>query len=193
MPILGTGGAATWQDAQGIIVDPFLDTESSTGTARFVGTVGHLIEADRRGFAGRVRAAVAEVRPTFTPWDQPGVALERRDQEKNPADLVAVATIGANLQGLGDFTVVLAGDSQGRTGYVRELDAMIAAQSAERDPEKRRKIAWEIDRKLQEDMARPILFHYAAATCWAPQVHGIVPMVNSIYNSPRMDDVWLDR
>jgi hypothetical protein len=30
-------------------------------------------------------------------------------------------------QGLGDFTVVLAGDPQGRTGYLRELDAMIAA------------------------------------------------------------------
>lgn len=51
--------------------------------------LGHLIEADQRGFAGRIRAVVAEDRPAFTPWDQPGVARERRDQEKDPADLVA--------------------------------------------------------------------------------------------------------
>lgn len=52
--------------------------------------LGHLIEADQRGFAGRVRQVIAEDRPTFTPWDQPAVARERRDQEKHPADLVAV-------------------------------------------------------------------------------------------------------
>lgn len=75
----------------------------------------------------------------------------------------------------------------------KELEPLFDQQSRETNLESRKKLVWEIDRKLQEDMARPILYHYAAATCWAPYVHGVVPMVNSIYNSPRMDDVWLDR
>jgi peptide/nickel transport system substrate-binding protein len=52
---------------------------------------------------------------------------------------------------------------------------------------------WDIDRKLQQDMARPILYHYSAATCWAPAVKGYTPMVNSVYNNPRFESVWLDR
>jgi peptide/nickel transport system substrate-binding protein len=52
---------------------------------------------------------------------------------------------------------------------------------------------WEIDKKLQEDAARPIIFHELAATCMQPQVKGLTIMVNSIYNGWRMEDVWLDR
>lgn len=51
--------------------------------------LGHLIEADRRGFVGRMRLALQEDRPTFEPWDQPAVAAARRDQERDPEDLVA--------------------------------------------------------------------------------------------------------
>ncbi len=51
--------------------------------------LGHLIEADRRGFVGRVRLALQEDRPTFEPWDQPAVAAARRDHEREPEDLVA--------------------------------------------------------------------------------------------------------
>ena len=61
------------------------------------------------------------------------------------------------------------------------------------DQEKRKKLVWEIDRKLQEDAARPIIFHDRAATCWQPEVKGQTMMVNSIYNGWRMEDVWLDR
>lgn len=50
--------------------------------------LGHLIEADRRGFAGRIRTVLAEDRPTFVKWDQPGVARERRDNERDPSDLI---------------------------------------------------------------------------------------------------------
>jgi hypothetical protein len=50
--------------------------------------LGHLIEADRRGFAGRIRTVLAEDRPTFVKWDQPGVAQERRDNERDPNELV---------------------------------------------------------------------------------------------------------
>ena len=50
--------------------------------------LGHLIEADRRGFGGRIRAVLAEDRPTFVSWDQPGVAAARRDAERNPVELI---------------------------------------------------------------------------------------------------------
>ena len=31
------------------------------------------------------------------------------------------------------------------------------------------------------------------AACWHPDVKGYTPMINSIYNGLRMEDVWLDR
>ena len=52
---------------------------------------------------------------------------------------------------------------------------------------------WEIERKLAEDGARPIIFTTARATCWQPEVKGLTMMVNSIYNGWRMEDVWLDK
>ncbi len=80
------------------------------------------------------------------------------------------------------------------TGYCnRQLEELFLEQSAEADPDKRRRLVWEIDRKLQEDAARPILFHTRGATCWQPAVKGLMTMVNSIYNGWRMEDVWLDR
>lgn len=42
--------------------------------------VGHLVEAERRGFAGRIRDIIAG-RPLLA-WDQAGVARERRDCER---------------------------------------------------------------------------------------------------------------
>jgi peptide/nickel transport system substrate-binding protein len=74
-----------------------------------------------------------------------------------------------------------------------ELDKKFDEQSAMSDQEKRRRLVWEIDKKLQEDAARPIIFHELAATCMQPQVKGLTVMVNSIYNAWRMEDVWLDK
>ena len=51
--------------------------------------IGHLIEAEERGFAGRVRTLLAEADPLFRSWDQNAVARERRDCEKDPASLLA--------------------------------------------------------------------------------------------------------
>jgi peptide/nickel transport system substrate-binding protein len=80
------------------------------------------------------------------------------------------------------------------TGYCnRELEKLYLQQSAETDADKRRRLVWEIDRKLQEDVARPILFHTRGATCWQPSVKGLTTMVNSIYNGWRFEDTWLDR
>jgi peptide/nickel transport system substrate-binding protein len=74
----------------------------------------------------------------------------------------------------------------------KDIDAMIAAQSAERDPEKRRKIAWEIDKKLTNEAVRPMLYYMYGVTCWQPGLKGIKIQVNSIYNNWRLDDVWLE-
>ena len=75
----------------------------------------------------------------------------------------------------------------------KDVDALIAAQSAERDPEKRRKIAWEIDKKLTNEAVRPMLYYMYGATCWQPGLKGVTIQVNSIYNNWRFEDVWLER
>jgi peptide/nickel transport system substrate-binding protein len=63
----------------------------------------------------------------------------------------------------------------------------------ESDQQKRRQIVWEIEKKMAEDVARPILYHSASGTCWHPYVTGYTMFVNAIYNGLRMEDVWLDR
>jgi peptide/nickel transport system substrate-binding protein len=75
----------------------------------------------------------------------------------------------------------------------KEVDALIDKQSQEIDADKRKKIVWEIERKLAEDLARPIIAYQRAATCWQPQVKGFVLHQNSIYNNWRYEDVWLDK
>ena len=52
----------------------------------------------------------------------------------------------------------------------------------EADQDKRKKLVWEIERRLAEDVARPVLYHNRSGTCWQPYVKGYAPMVNSIYN-----------
>jgi hypothetical protein len=41
--------------------------------------VGHLIEAEKRGFAGRIRIILAGDRPTLAAWDQVEVEQQRND------------------------------------------------------------------------------------------------------------------
>ncbi|HEY8657316.1 MAG TPA: DinB family protein [Candidatus Limnocylindria bacterium] len=69
--------------------------------------VGHLIEAERRGFAGRIRAMIDEHRPTFEPWDQAATEVERHDCDKESRALV-------------DEFVTLRRES---VGMVKKLDA----------------------------------------------------------------------
>src|SRR5207248_492748 len=65
-------------------------------------------------------------------------------------------------------------------GYCdREFDKMVEQQSMEADPGKRKKLAWDADYKLQQDLARPIIYHLRAATCWQPEVKGLTMMTNS--------------
>jgi peptide/nickel transport system substrate-binding protein len=86
------------------------------------------------------------------------------------------------------------GAARNYTGYCNaDVNRLIDRQSAEPDPQKRKKIVWDIERKLIEDDARPVLFYTRAANCREPYVKGLTTMVNSIYNGSRFEDLWLDR
>jgi peptide/nickel transport system substrate-binding protein len=74
-----------------------------------------------------------------------------------------------------------------------EVDDLIFRQSKEHDVEKRKRLVWEVERKLAQDVARPIIFHNRAATCWHPYVKGVVLHQNSVLNNWRLEDVWLDK
>jgi len=79
-------------------------------------------------------------------------------------------------------------------GYCNpEVDKLVDRQSMEPDRQKRKELAWEIERKLAEDEARPIIYYNRGGVCWRPEVKGLTIMVNSIYNGWRMEGVWLDR
>jgi peptide/nickel transport system substrate-binding protein len=86
------------------------------------------------------------------------------------------------------------GSERNYTGYCNtELEKRFVEQSEIADRDKRRHLVWDIDKQLQEDGARPIIYHTRAATCMQPQLKGLTIMVNSQYNGWRMEDVWLDR
>jgi peptide/nickel transport system substrate-binding protein len=86
------------------------------------------------------------------------------------------------------------GSQRNYTGYCNpEVDKLVDRQSAETNIQKRKKLVWEIERKLIEDDARPILFYNKAANCRQPNVKGLTTMVNSIYNGWRFDELWLEQ
>jgi peptide/nickel transport system substrate-binding protein len=74
-----------------------------------------------------------------------------------------------------------------------DLDKLIDQQSMEANQAKRKQLVWQIERKLAEDGARPIIFYDRRATCWQPHVKGLTIMINSIFNGWRMEDIWLDK
>ena len=51
--------------------------------------LGHIVEAERRGFNGRIRTILAADRPALQGWDQVAAAAARRDHEREPAELLA--------------------------------------------------------------------------------------------------------
>ena len=109
--------------------------------------------------------------------------------------------IGLNLTGAGiddpDQTFYEnfgCGSERNYTNYCnKDLQAQFDAQSQEKDVAKRKKLVWEIDKKLQEDVARPILYHSRQGTCWQPYVKNVTIMSNSSYNGHRYEDVWMDK
>ncbi len=86
------------------------------------------------------------------------------------------------------------GSERNYTHYCnKDLQKLFDEQSVETNFEKRKKMVWEIDKKLQEDVARPILMHARSGTCWKPYVKNMTIMTNSAYNGYRYEDVWLDK
>jgi peptide/nickel transport system substrate-binding protein len=86
------------------------------------------------------------------------------------------------------------GADRNLTGYCDpETDKLIDRQSMEANAEKRRKLVWEVERRLAEDASRPILLYSRFATCMQPRLKGLTTMTNSRFNGWRMEDVWLDQ
>ena len=107
--------------------------------------------------------------------------------------------VGTNLSGSGVddpdayfYEHYACGSERNYTNYCNpELEKMYEQQSIEPDQAKRKKLVWEIDRRLQEDGARPIIFNYRLGTCHYPRVHGITVMTNSLFNGWRLENAWL--
>ncbi|WP_375785726.1 ABC transporter substrate-binding protein [Bradyrhizobium sp. Pha-3] len=86
------------------------------------------------------------------------------------------------------------GSERNYTNYCnKDIEKLFDQQSEETNLDKRKKLVWEIDKKLQEDVARPIIFHARTGTCWQPYVKNVTIMSNSSYNGYRYEDVWLDK
>ena len=110
-------------------------------------------------------------------------------------------SVGLNLTGNGIddpdqafYENYACGSERNYTHYCnKDLEKLFDQQSAETDPAKRKKLVWEIDKKIQEDVARPILYHARTGTCWKPYVKNLTIENNSAYNGYRYEDVWLDK
>src|SRR5215468_4344112 len=50
--------------------------------------LGHIIEAERRGFAGRIRIILRSDRPTLEGWDPAAVSRARKDCERDVETLL---------------------------------------------------------------------------------------------------------
>jgi ABC-type transport system substrate-binding protein len=96
--------------------------------------------------------------------------------------------IGLNLTGSGVddpdqqfYENYACGSERNYTGYCNpELQKLFNRQSAEADQQKRKPLVWDIDKKLQEDVARPIIFHNRGGTCWQPRLANLPTNSRSI-------------
>jgi peptide/nickel transport system substrate-binding protein len=106
-------------------------------------------------------------------------------------------TVSLNLQTSSPEAIDLfyaCGASLNWDGYCnREVDKLLTAQSEEPDEERRKQLLWDIERKLAEDYARPIIFYNRVATCWQPYVKNMTLMVDGIFSGNRREDIWLDK
>jgi peptide/nickel transport system substrate-binding protein len=108
--------------------------------------------------------------------------------------------MGANLTGLGVddpdgnfYENYACGSPRNYTHYCDEqVMKMFDAQSAELDPKKRMAMVAEIQKRLENDAARPVMgWRIDYFPMWS-YVKNLVPHHN-IYNYGRLQDVWLDK
>lgn len=110
-------------------------------------------------------------------------------------------TIAFNLSGVAiddpDVTITENFACKSENNFTRycnpEVDKLLDQQSGERDRAKRKKLVWEIERVLAEEIARPIISHGHTGQCWQPYVRNYVRQENSIYNQWRFEQLWLDK
>jgi peptide/nickel transport system substrate-binding protein len=85
------------------------------------------------------------------------------------------------------------GSSRNYTDYCsEEMDRLIDLQSQELDRAKRYRLVADIQRKLEADVARPMLGWRKEYFARWPHVKNLVPH-NALYNYGRMQEVWLDK
>jgi peptide/nickel transport system substrate-binding protein len=108
--------------------------------------------------------------------------------------------LGANVNGFGlddpdaiFYETYGCGSMRNYTSYCDEgAMKLIDQQSAELDPGKRRVLVGQVQRKLEDDAARPIMGWRLDYFAYWPHVKNLVPH-NTLYSFGRMQEVWLDR
>jgi len=183
------------------------DTEKSRTEARRI--------MQKLGYGPNNKLAVTVSTRNVPPYRDPAVILISQlneihmDATLDPVDTVnwypkvmrKDFTVGLNVteSALDDpdqqfYENYVCGADRNYTGYCNpEVDKLVDRQSAETNVEKRKQLVWEIERRLIEDGARPVIFYPRGATCRYPQVKNLTIMVNSIYNGWRVEDLWLDK
>jgi len=108
--------------------------------------------------------------------------------------------IGANLTGLGVddpdanfYENYACGSSRNYGDYCNEeVTRLIDQQSQEIDQKKRLALVWQIQKKLEEDAARPTMGWRTDRFAHYPYVKNLIP--NQVtYNCCRLQEVWLDK
>jgi len=110
-------------------------------------------------------------------------------------------SVALNLTGVGIddpdaqlFENYRCGSQRNFSGYCsEEIDRLMVEQSQTLDRAKRLKLVNEIDRKLQAEGARPILGWAKQYAVYWPRVKAFPQHENSIFNTSRFQDVWLDK
>src|SRR6266511_3526590 len=133
------------------------------------------------------------------------VGIEAALKQIETAQWHATATrgdyqIGANLTGLGIddpdanfYENYACGSPRNYSQYCNEqVGKMIDQQSQEVNPQKRLELVLALQKKLEEEAARPILDWKLDYVSHWPYVHNWIPH-NDIYYYGRMQDVWRDK
>jgi hypothetical protein len=84
--------------------------------------VGHVIEADRRGFGGRIRTILELDRPILATWDQPAVAAARHDNERDVEGLIS--DLLAGRESAFEMIAGLDAETLARTGIHPKVGAL---------------------------------------------------------------------
>ena len=91
-------------------------------------TLGHILEAERRGFNGRIQRILQEQEPALPGWDQQAVARERQDCARPLPDLLKeFADLRADslrlVAGLQPADLARGGEHE-KVGYLRVADLL---------------------------------------------------------------------